>query len=288
MQPSNKDSIANTFIVALVLCLFCSFLVSAAAVGLKTFQSRNVELDRKKNILEVTGFTADEIKQAGGIEALYKDRFDTIVIDMETGEQALTELETALDEAGKDLGGDVLGKYDQFWASKSKKPAVSDKVSKKDDIVGIKYREKFSHVYILKSENGNVEKYVLPVRSYGLWSMMKGYLALEPDFQTVAGLTFYEQKETPGLGGEVQNKAWKAQWKGKQVYKDGKVELEVVKGAATDDYEIDGLSGATITSKGVSNMLEYWLGPNGFEAFIEQQKTGSDSASINKTGGNNG
>lgn len=288
MQPSNKDSIANTFIVALVLCLFCSFLVSAAAVGLKTYQSRNVELDRKKNILEVTGFTADEIKQAGGIESLYEDRFETIVIDMESGKQALPELESALDEVGKDLGGDVLSKYDQFWASKSKKPAVSDKVPKKDDIVGIKYREKFSHVFILKTEDGKVDKYVLPVRSYGLWSMMKGYLAMEPDFQTVAGLTFYEQKETPGLGGEVENKAWKAQWKGKQVYKDGKVELEVVKGTATDDYEIDGLSGATITSKGVSNMLEYWLGPNGFEPFIEQRKTGSDSASIDNLGGNNG
>ena len=161
MQPSNKDSIANTFIVAIALCLFCSFLVSAAAVGLKTYQSRNVELDRKKNILEVTGFTADEIKQAGGIEALYEDRFETIVIDMETGKQALPELESALDAAGKDLGDDVLSKYDQFWASKSKKPAVSDKVPKEDDIVGIKYREKYSHVFILKSEDGAVAKYVL-------------------------------------------------------------------------------------------------------------------------------
>lgn len=288
MQPKSKDSMANTFIVAVVLCLVCSFLVSAAAVGLKSYQGRNVELDRKKNILEVTGFSENEIDQAGGVEALYEKRFETIVIDLDTGMQALPELKAALEKAGKDLGGDVLGKYDQFWASKSKKDAVSDKVPRQVDIASIKYREKFSHVFILKSEDGKIEKYVFPVRGYGLWSMLKGYLALEPDFQTVAGLTFYEHKETPGLGGEVENDAWKAYWQGKKVYDDGEVKLEVVKGSATNEYEIDGLSGATITSKGVSNMIEYWMGPNGFGPFIEQRKTGSSSASKINTGGQNG
>ncbi len=242
----------------------------------------------RKTFLKSPVFQPEQIEQAGGVEDLYEKRFETIVIDLDTGKQALPELEAALDKAGKDLGGDVLGKYDQFWASKSKKAAVSDKVPREEDIVRIKYREKYSHVFILKSEDGKVEKYVLPVRGYGLWSMLKGYLALEPDFQTVAGLTFYEQKETPGLGGEVENDTWKADWDGKKVYEDGEVKLEVVKGAATNEYEIDGLSGATITSKGVSNMIEYWMGPNGFGPFIEQQKTGSSSASVQQAGDNNG
>ncbi len=115
-----RDSIANTFIVATLLCLVCSLLVSTAAVGLKQLQSSNVELDRKKNILQVTGFSQEEIDQAGGIEQLYADRFETMVISLDTGKEALDDLKTALDKAGKDLGDDVLGKYDQFWASKSK------------------------------------------------------------------------------------------------------------------------------------------------------------------------
>ncbi len=118
--------------------------------------------------------------------------------------------------------------------------------------------------------------------------MLKGYLALEPDFETVAGLTFYEHKETPGLGGEVENKTWKAQWDGKKVYKGEDVELHVVKGAADNEYEIDGLSGATITSNGVTNMIKYWMGPNGFQAFMEQQKTKSSSTSITAARDNNG
>lgn len=283
-----RDSIANTFIVATLLCLVCSLLVSTAAVGLKQLQSSNVELDRKKNILQVTGFSQEEIDQAGGIEQLYADRFETMVISLDTGKEALDDLKTALDKAGKDLGDDVLGKYDQFWASKSKKPAVSDKVPREEDIASIKYREKYSHVFILKSENGTIKNYVLPIRGYGLWSMLKGYLALEPDFETVAGLTFYEHKETPGLGGEVENKTWKAQWDGKKVYKGEDVELHVVKGAADNEYEIDGLSGATITSNGVTNMIKYWMGPNGFQAFMEQQKTKSSSTSITAARDNNG
>ncbi len=289
MPANNKDSIANTFITALVLCLVCSFLVSAAAVGLKTRQLTNVELDRKKNILEVTGFTAEDIDSAGGIESLYDERFETHVINMETGQDGLEELTAALKVAGKDLGDNVLGKYDQFWASRSKKKSLSDPIDKAEDIASVKYREKFSHVFVLKDANGKPAKYVFPVRGYGLWSMMRGFLALEPDFKTVAGLTFYEQKETPGLGGEVQNPQWKKLWPNKKVYNDaGEVELEVVKGVGTSVYEVDGLSGATITSKGVSNMIEYWMGSNGFGPYIERQKTGSSSASIDNAGFNNG
>ena len=299
MQPSQRDSIANIFIVATVLCLLCSFLVSASALGLKSIQQRNMTLDKKNNLLQVAGFTAEDIKDGGGIEALFDERFEMLIIDLETGDVAIDEAKAALDDVGKKVGDDVLDKYDQVWASKSKKDEVSDKVEGKD-ITGIKYREKFSHVYILKEAGGSaVSKYVFPVRGKGLWSMMKGFLAVEPDFQTIAGLTFYEQAETPGLGGEVMNPKWKAKWPGKKIYKGYDVAIEVVKGAGTGDYAVDGLSGATITSNGVSSMLEYWLGEEGFLPYIEQQKsktsTGetkveSVSQMINHTtkGGSNG
>jgi Na+-transporting NADH:ubiquinone oxidoreductase subunit C len=102
---------------------------------------------------------------------------------------------------------------------------------------------------------------------------MYGFIALEKDLQTVSGLTFYEQKETPGLGGEVENPQWKKQWAGKKVFDaEGKVALQVVKGSAEGEYGVDGLSGATITSNGVTNLVHYWLGPSAFGPFIENQR----------------
>jgi Na+-transporting NADH:ubiquinone oxidoreductase subunit C len=295
MQAKNRDSLANVFIVATVLCLVCSFLVSAASLGLRNIQNRNVTLDRKQNLLQVAGFTPDDIAVGGGIEALFEKRFDIKIIDLETGEEAVEAADEAVSEAGKNLGEtreQILANYNQVWASKSKKDPVADPIPAAEDITGIKYREKYSHVYVMKGEDGqSVSKYVFPVRGKGLWSMMKGFLAVEPDFQTIAGLTFYDQAETPGLGGEVMNPNWKAKWKDKKIYKGDEVAIAVVKGAGSGDYEVDGLSGATITSNGVSYMLEYWLGPDGFMPFINKQtsknKTTSHSHTADK-GGSNG
>ncbi len=287
-MSQDKDSLANTFIVATVLCLVCALVVSAAAVVLKPMQKRNAQLDRKSNILRVTGFTNDEIREAG-VEELFNQRFEATIIDMDTGEEASEACKAAMSSAGKVLD-DVVTEYDQLWASKSKKgedwaegndnrTAICRKLEKKEDKCGIKYREKYSHVFKLKSADGKVERYVFPVRGNGLWSLMQGYLAVEPDFQTVAGLTFYEQAETPGLGGEVMNPQWKKKWAGKQIFDGDKVGLKVIKGdQSSNPYGVDGLAGATITSDGVSNMTKYWLGPSGFGPYIAKQKSGGSSS----------
>ena len=278
-MSQGKDSLANTFTVATVLCLVCALVVSASAVVLKPMQKRNAQLDRMKNILAVSGIKDEEIKSVG-IEELFKQRFEATIIDMDTGEEASEACKAALDSVGK-VVDDVVVEYDQFWASKSKKAELSDQLTKKEDKCGIKYREKFSHVFTLKSADGKIEKYVFPVRGNGLWSMMQGYMAVEPDFQTVAGLTFYDQKETPGLGGEVENKNWKKKWKGKQIYDNGQVCLRVIKGDQTNNPNgVDGLAGATITSDGVSKMTKYWLGPSGFEPYIQKQKSGGSSSAV--------
>ena len=119
----------------------------------------------------------------------------------------------------------------------------------------------------------------MPVRGYGLWGSLYGFLALEGDGNTVAGLGFYEHKETPGLGGEVDNPRWKSLWPGKQVYSNGEVELTIMKGAVDPsspgyEYKVDGLSGATLTTRGLDNLVKYWMGPNGFEPFLNNLKTG--------------
>ena len=126
-----------------------------------------------------------------------------------------------------------------------------------------------------------MQQYVFPIRGKGLWSILKGFLAVEKDFETIAGITYYEHGETPGLGGEVDNKTWKKKWIGKKVFDGGEVKIEVIKGVAEadDKYAIDGLSGATITSRGVTYMIEYWMGPEGFGPFIDLQKNKTASTS---------
>src|SRR5690606_17188592 len=114
-----------------------------------------------------------------------------------------------------------------------------------------------AEVYLVNDAQGQLERIILPVHGYGLWSTLYGFMALESDLNTVVGLGFAEHGETPGLGGEVDNPSWKAKWPGKKVYKDGEVELGLIKGtvdpsSANADWQVDGLSGATLTSNEVS------------------------------------
>jgi Na+-transporting NADH:ubiquinone oxidoreductase subunit C len=167
--------------------------------------------------------------------------------------------------------------YDQRSASKD--PATSRKLSAEEDIANIKRRADYAEVYLVNDAAGDLEKIILPVHGYGLWSTLYGFLALESDLNTVAGLGFAEHGETPGLGGEVDNPNWKAKWPGKKVYRDGEVELGLIKGSvdpASPDsaWQVDGLSGATLTSKGVTNLVQFWLGEEGYQPFINNLKSG--------------
>ncbi|NNL56211.1 MAG: NADH:ubiquinone reductase (Na(+)-transporting) subunit C, partial [Pseudomonadales bacterium] len=157
-------------------------------------------------------------------------------------------------------------------------PARSTRLDSDADLAKISRRENQALVYLVES-NGSFEKVILPVHGYGLWSTLYGFIALESDLNTVAGLGFYDHAETPGLGGEVDNPRWKAQWPGKKVYKNGDVELGLLKGAVDPSapnakYKVDGLSGATLTGRGVTNLIQFWLGENGFRPFLENFKRG--------------
>ena len=124
-----------------------------------------------------------------------------------------------------------------------------------------------------------LDRIILPVHGYGLWSTLYGFIALQSDANTVAGIGFYEHGETPGLGGEVDNPRWKSQWPGKQVYRDGEAAIALAKGGVDSSspdaqWRVDGLSGATLTSRGVTNLVQFWLGENGFKPFLNKLKTG--------------
>ncbi|MGY8905776.1 MAG: Na(+)-translocating NADH-quinone reductase subunit C [Pseudomonadales bacterium] len=250
-----KDSVSRTVIVALVLCVVCSVIVSAAAVMLRGKQQENAVNEKKMNILA-----------AAGIEVVNGDletAFATItpkLVDMRTGEFSTDE--------------DVMS-YNMRKAAKD--PSKARALTREQDIASIRKQSLYSTVYLVEGEQG-IERIILPIHGYGLWSTLYGFIALESDLNTVAGLGFYEHAETPGLGGEVDNPKWKALWPGKKVYADDSsmpaIGLIKGKAAAGDMHKVDGLAGATLTSNGVTNLVKFWLGENGFAPFLSKLKAG--------------
>jgi len=132
-------------------------------------------------------------------------------------------------------------------------------------------------VYLVHNDEGKLTSVILPIHGYGLWSTMYALLALEADLNTVQGLVYYDQGETPGLGGEVENPKWKALWKGKQLFDaQGNLAISVTKNpvVASSVHGVDALSGATLTSNGVQHSLQFWLGKEGFANFIAKAHNG--------------
>ncbi len=248
-----NDNIVKTLGVALVLCLVCSIIVSTAAVLLKPKQVANKLLDKKSNILLVSGIS-DDTKSVDELFAQIESR----IVDLQSGEYT-----DAVD----------ANTFDQQKASKES--AYRIELSKQEDIAGIRGISKFASVYLV-NKNEQLDKIIIPIKGYGLWSTLYGFLALEKDATTVSGITFYDHKETPGLGGEIDNKKWQASWQGKQIVNaEGSKVLGVIKGAvainsANAAYQIDGLAGATLTSRGVSNLIQFWVGENGFGPYLER------------------
>lgn len=258
-MSSNKDSITNVLKVALLVCLACAIVVSTAAVVLRPVQQENRQLDLRRNILAAAGLLQDGISVQEQFEQV-----ETRLINLETGEFS-DEFDTETFDPRSTI----------------RDPALSESIPASEDIAGIKRREQYTEVYLINDSEGQLQTLILPVRGYGLWSTLWGFIALDNDFNTVRGFGFYEHAETPGLGGEVDNPNWKQQFEGKEVYGDqGGVELAVKKGSVnrSNDMEathmVDGLSGATLTSRGVTNLIEYWMGERGFKPFLNNLDKG--------------
>ena len=251
-----NESIGKTIAVAFAVCLVCSLVVSTSAVSLRDLQKENKLNDKRIKILQVANIYDPELPIAEQFLEL-----ESKFIDFNTG--------ITMDE----YNNFDIDDYDQVVATKDSN--LSTKVPVSEDIAIIKNRENVGKIYILRNEIGNIDKLILPIRGYGLWGTLYGYISIENDFNTVSGIEFYEHKETPGLGAEVDNPKWKAQWKGKKIYKNNQVELAVIKGRVEDgdlnsSYKIDGLSGATITSRGVTNMVAYWFGESGYSSLLRE------------------
>lgn len=243
------------------VCVVCALFVSVASVSLAPRQERNILLDRQKNVLNVSGLVQPgESLSAAEIEERFSKFIRPVVIDLKTGEVNPQIDATTFDQQAASRDVDLS------------RPAPSNP----SRVLRIPNQ---ALIYEVVGEEDTVESIILPIQGYGLWSTLYGYLALAPDMNTIRGITFYDQKETAGLGGEVENPRWKALWAGRRVFDDrGTIKIEVKKGSAgspaEDPYAVDGLSGATITGRGVTNMLHFWLGNDGFGPFIAKRQAG--------------
>ena len=134
-----------------------------------------------------------------------------------------------------------------------------------------------NHLLRVKDEQGNVTQVVLPMYGRGLWSTMYGFVSVAPDANTIKGITYYDQGETAGLGGEIANPRWQAQFVDKKLFDEqGNQKFKIYKGSSAADKEhgVDGLSGATLTSNGVQGSFDYWFSQNGFGPFLAKFKAG--------------
>jgi len=259
----NNNTIFKTLLVAISLCLFCSAVISFTAINLRDIQEANVRFDQQKKILASANLLDDEKT----IEELFLS-IESKIIDLRTG-----KYDSSID----------LSSFQESEFARDKETSIT--LSSQQDIATLKRRENYQKVYLHYKDN-KISAVILPVRGYGLWGTLYGFLALEPDFRTIIGLEFYQHKETPGLGAEVDNPRWKTLWKGKKISSEtGEIVISVIKGsvdkASTQaKYQVDGLSGATITGNGVSNLLSFWLGDLGYGPYINEMLTKQEPADV--------
>jgi len=259
----SNESTKKMMFVALGVCLVCSVLVSTAAVSLHARQQRNKELDKIKNIL----IAGDLYEKGVDSEQIFKEKVEPLHIDLSTG--AILDENEVPDKLSvtkfniKDISEDP--DYGQF-------------IEKDKDIARINRMPGVMLVYVIKSDD-KIDKYILPIYGKGLWSTLYGFIALDSDLETIQGITFYEHGETPGLGGEVDNPNWKEIWVGKKAFNEqGNVAITVIKGQVDPTspkakYQVDGLSGSTLTTRGLDAMVKFWFGESGYGPFIKNKKS---------------
>ncbi len=256
------DSTKYTVIFATVVCVVCALLVSVAAVSLQPRQAANARLYMEKNVLLAAGLAqpgADLSEQE--VKAIFEKRIRTRLVDFETGE---------LVPEGKIDAGD----YDQRKARND--PGASRVAPANNAGIGRLPNHGIVH-FVMKDDK--VDQIVIAVEGLGMWGTMYGFLSLAPDGNTVRGLTYYDQKETPGLGGEIGNPKWLALWRGRKGFDDQwNAKITVIKGQAgppeTDPLRVDGLSGATVTSNAVTRLMQFWLSDNGYGKFLKRFREG--------------
>lgn len=237
---ANKESNSYIFMYSTILVVVAAAVLAVAAVGLRPFQKKNQEIEKMQQLLTAVGIEND-VKNA---EELYKKYF--------------------VQELTVNKKGEVLSTYENETLKGEVRPfnvELSKELAKGE--------EAMLPIFICNQEGKTV--YVVPVHGKGLYDAIWGNVAIEEDLNTVRGVLFDHKGETPGLGAEITNPAFPAQFKGKKIFENDQVKLAVVKGQKTEEekqYQADAVTGATNTSNGVSNMLRDCL-----SNYIEYFKT---------------
>ncbi len=253
LARDNEDPV-KIFGVAFLVALCCAIIVSSASIVLEPRQTAHLEAERAARMaamLQALPGMAEVLAESGA------DSLTTYLVDLSSGQIAT---------------GETTETYDTNAAAADPTTAVI--IPAEVDIAGLRQRAPFAPVHVLERD-GRVELVVLPVSGTGYQSRIHALLALEADLRTVAALTITAQAETAGLGARIEDAEWQALWSGRDVADDnGEIVIAVVRGQASGPHEVDGISGATRTGNGVTNMLQYWLGDHGFGPFLEQLRDG--------------
>ena len=264
----NTESTRYTILFAAAVCVVCALVVAASAVGLRSQQEANQLSFRQKNVLLAAGLVQpEEAPTDDEVRKIFDRSIRVRLVDLATGDY-LTD------------GRLDANTYDQRRArndpaSSRAAPPNNAKVSRLPT---------YGAVYLVRTgaQDAAIEQVVLPIEGIGMWGTLYGFLALDRDGRTIRGLTFYDQKETPGLGGEIANPRWQALWVGRHAFDaNWEPKIAVIKGNAgppeQDRYRVDAISGATITSNGVSRLVGFWLSSDGYGKYLKRFREGGGS-----------
>ncbi len=253
----NTDNPRTAFLVVVVVALVCSVLVSGAAIGLRPIQQRNALIERSRNIVALSGLVEPGVSLSGEEVLAAVGQMDTRVLVIDSG-----EFDDSMDPADVDSRAAVQD------------PELSVAIPQEQDLARLGRRARHEVVYVVW--NGDeIGRVILPISGQGMWSTLRGFIALESDLNTIGAATFYEQNETAGLGDQITDPGWLAQWEGRALFGgDGRFRFRVAAGpvepgSAATAHEVDAISGATVTGNSVTRLVQYWFGPHGYGPFLE-------------------
>ncbi len=216
---------------ATAVCLVCSVLLALVSTALGPRQAQNKANDVKSKVLQVFGVP---VMNAKGKLQVSPAELDTLFADR--------------------IKGVVLDAKGALVADRSVESLSSQEINDRDKASGLKA---FYPLYVYQEPGKADKQYAVHVSGKGLWSTVKGFMALEEDLSTIAGIVFYEHQETPGLGGEVEKPFFQDSFKGKKWHADGELQVfRITKpGGANDNHSVDGITAATMTCLGVESFL---------------------------------
>ncbi|MCF6211071.1 MAG: Na(+)-translocating NADH-quinone reductase subunit C [Gammaproteobacteria bacterium] len=252
-----NDSPLKAILVVLTAALVCSIVVSVAAVSLRPYQLAHQIFNQAQHIVKLAGLmptNADALSKKDLMDIFLQ--LDARVIDIDAG-----KFEKNLNPVT----------FDQRKAAVDPERSVT--IPTEHDVARLGRRSRFATAYLVW-DGGQLKRIILPIHGQGMWSTIYGYIALQADLNTIAAVTFYEQGETPGLGTQIQLPDWQSKWQGRQLWDGtGALRFRIATGrvapeSAAARYEVDALSGATVTADGVTNLVHYWFGEHGFQPFL--------------------